>query len=398
MAVKNPSTRLFPATFAEGRTRFREAAQVAGARISSHANSAKGPSGEALSTETAWLGPTDASRLLLAMAGTHGAEGFCGSGIQTGWLQTGVLTRLPPDTAVLLVHAINPYGFAWVRRVNENNIDLNRNFIDHGKPAPDSPRYRVLRDAICPSAWSSESEREVGQRFAAYAAEHGAMGLQEAIMHGQYFDAEGVCFGGKGDSWSNRTLRAILEPACGTRPKIRLHRSPYRARTVRLWRDHLQPSRRRRRKRARQAVVRHGGNLERRRQLDLLGNHRRHPYRRAAIAAARGRHRDHAGIRHRAGRRHDERDPRRQLAACARRPREFTRPRDQGARSAPPSIRTRTTGRTWCSTARSTYSTGPWLASRARDALVFSERSQAIRPGRKSAHLGNVPKVHRLTR
>ena len=215
MAAKKPSTRFFPNSFAQGRSRFREAAQAAGARLSSHAHPARGPSGEPLSTETAWLGPADAGRLLLCMAGTHGAEGFCGSGIQSGWLESGSFTRLPVDTAVLLVHAINPYGFAWVRRVNEGNIDLNRNFIDHAKPAPDSPRYRVLRDAICPSAWSAESEAGVKQVFAAYAAEHGAMALQEAIMHGQYFDAEGVCFGGTGASWSNRTLRTILKPHAG---------------------------------------------------------------------------------------------------------------------------------------------------------------------------------------
>ncbi|HVT51023.1 MAG TPA: M14 family metallopeptidase [Dongiaceae bacterium] len=211
MAVKN----VFPQSFAQGRTRFREAAQSAGARISSHANPAKGPSGEDLSTETAWLGPADAGRLLLCMAGTHGAEGFCGSAIETGWLESGLLATLPPDTAVLLIHAINPYGFAWVRRVNEDNIDLNRNFIDRAKPAPDSPRYRALRDAICPSEWSSASEAGVHRRFADYAAEHGAMALQEAIMRGQYFDAEGVCYGGKGESWSNRTLRAILDPHAG---------------------------------------------------------------------------------------------------------------------------------------------------------------------------------------
>src|SRR4051812_38402055 len=115
MAVKNPSTRFFPESFAQGRDRFREAAQSAGARISSHINPAKGPSGETLSTDTAWFGPSDASRLLLCMAGTHGAEGFCGSGIQTGWLESGLMARLPADTAVLLIHAINPYGFAWVR-------------------------------------------------------------------------------------------------------------------------------------------------------------------------------------------------------------------------------------------------------------------------------------------
>src|SRR5688572_396496 len=108
MAVKISSTALFPGTFAEGRSRFREAAAAAGAIQARYANPEKGPNGEDLSTDTAWLGPKDASRLFFAQAGTHGAEGFCGSGIETGWLQSGIFKQLPPDTAVLLVHAINP--------------------------------------------------------------------------------------------------------------------------------------------------------------------------------------------------------------------------------------------------------------------------------------------------
>jgi hypothetical protein len=212
MRVKSPSTACFPASFAEGRARFREAAGAAGADIASHANPAPGPDGIALSTETARFGPKEAGRLLLVMAGTHGAEGFCGSGIETGWLERRLLKRLPPDTAVLLVHAINPYGFAWVRRVNEDNIDLNRNFVDHAKPTPDNPRYRELRPVICPAEWSDESEAENRARFAAYAAEHGPMALQAAIMQGQYMDRDGVCYGGAAESWSNRTLRAILAP------------------------------------------------------------------------------------------------------------------------------------------------------------------------------------------
>src|SRR5262245_9871149 len=102
MAVKissNPSG-LFPASFAAGRSRFREAATAAGAGLASHPNPSKGPGGEALSTETAWLGPKDASRLFFAQAGTHGVEGFCGSGIETGWLESGIFKRLPEDTAV----------------------------------------------------------------------------------------------------------------------------------------------------------------------------------------------------------------------------------------------------------------------------------------------------------
>ena len=221
MAVKISSpAALFPGSFAQGRSRFREAASAAGAVLGRHANPERGPSGEPLSTETAWLGPKDASRLFFAQAGTHGAEGFCGSGIETGWLQSGLFARLPADTAVLLVHAINPYGFAWVRRVNEDNIDLNRNFVDHAKPAPDNPGYRALRDAICPDEWTPESEHRNRERFNAYAGQHGAMALQAAIAQGQYIDDEGVFYGGTEASWSNRTMRTILKPYSGTVRKV----------------------------------------------------------------------------------------------------------------------------------------------------------------------------------
>ena len=212
MTTKISAPGLFPSSFAAGRGRFRNAASAVGAVLESYPNPEKGPDGEALSTDTAWLGPKDAGRLFFAMAGTHGAEGFCGSGIETGWLESGLFARLPADTAVLLVHAINPYGFAWVRRVNEDNIDLNRNFVDHRKPRPDNPGYRALREAICPEEWTPESEGRNRARFLAYAGEHGAMALQAAITQGQYIDDEGVFYGGEAASWSNRTMRAILAP------------------------------------------------------------------------------------------------------------------------------------------------------------------------------------------
>lgn len=220
MAVKTSSPAFFPGSFAVGRNRFRDAATAAGAALASHPNPEKGPDGEALSTDTAWLGPKDASRLLFAQSGTHGAEGFCGSGIETGWLESGLFTQLPADTAVLLVHAINPYGFAWVRRVTEDNIDLNRNFVDHTQSRPDNPGYRELRDAICPEDWTPESESRNQARFTDYAGKHGAMALQAAITRGQYIDDEGVFYGGTAASWSNRTMRAILKPLAGSVRKI----------------------------------------------------------------------------------------------------------------------------------------------------------------------------------
>jgi beta-lactamase class A len=54
---------------------------------------------------------------------THGIEGFCGSGCQIDWLLEGGPTRLPDGVAALIVHAVNPFGFAWLRRVTEENVD-----------------------------------------------------------------------------------------------------------------------------------------------------------------------------------------------------------------------------------------------------------------------------------
>ena len=54
-----------------------------------------------------------------------------------------------------MVHAINPHGFAWSRRVTEDNVDLNRNFVDHAQPYPSNPGYEELRAAICPATRSS---------------------------------------------------------------------------------------------------------------------------------------------------------------------------------------------------------------------------------------------------
>src|SRR3546814_2611590 len=69
--------------------------------------------GEDLFTDTAWLGPRDAKAVLVTVSGTHGIEGYYGSGCQTGWLADGHAAKLPAGTAMLMIHASNPYGFSW---------------------------------------------------------------------------------------------------------------------------------------------------------------------------------------------------------------------------------------------------------------------------------------------
>jgi hypothetical protein len=201
----------FAAHYVEARGKFRDAARSAGAVLESYGNPAPGPDGVTLTTETAWLGPRRAERVLILMSGTHGVEGFCGSGLQVALLERGVARELERGLALLMIHALNPSGFAWIRRVTEGNIDLNRNFVDHSRPYPTNPGYEELREAICPREWSAFARAAADAVLDAYSAAHGAMALQAAISTGQFVDPEGLFYGGQAPTWSNRTLREILQ-------------------------------------------------------------------------------------------------------------------------------------------------------------------------------------------
>ena len=123
-------TKYFSADYEEARKKFLDASRAAGASIESIWHPNTGPKGTPLYTDVAFMGPKHANRILMLVSGTHGIEGFAGSGIQAGLLREGIASHLDTDMAVVMVHAINPYGMAYLRRVNEDNVDLNRNFVD----------------------------------------------------------------------------------------------------------------------------------------------------------------------------------------------------------------------------------------------------------------------------
>ena len=205
-----PAGKYFSTDYAEARRKFRDAATAAGARLSSYANTrAKGPAGEELATDVARLGPKDARQVLVTVSATHGAEGFCGAGVQTGTFMGAAARELPRGAALLAIHAINPYGFAWTRRVTEDNVDLNRNFVAHGGPLPRNDGYVELADAICPADWSEAAQAAARARLAEYGERHGAAALQQAITGGQYTHADGVFYGGSAATWSRRTVMRI---------------------------------------------------------------------------------------------------------------------------------------------------------------------------------------------
>jgi hypothetical protein len=52
---------------------------------------------------------------------------------------------VPSGVAIVLVHALNPFGFSKIRRFDDKNIDLNRNFLLRGEEFKGCPdRYAEL--------------------------------------------------------------------------------------------------------------------------------------------------------------------------------------------------------------------------------------------------------------
>ena len=216
------AARHFSQTYAEARGKFLAALAARKAKAVHHVHpTARGRDEEELAMDCALIGPADAERLLVLTSGTHGVEGYCGSGAQAALLHDAdFMARLSASgDALLLVHAVNPYGFSHWRRTNEDNIDLNRNFLDHGKPYPPGGAYAEVHPLLVPRQWPPEQENHAA--IASYIGERGLPAWQQALSGGQYAFPDGLFYGGNAPSWSNRTLRGVLRSCAGHVRRVR---------------------------------------------------------------------------------------------------------------------------------------------------------------------------------
>lgn len=201
----------FAATYAEARDKFVQAAQRRELAVVSRVHPrVKGAQGEELAIDFALLGDADARSLLVVLSGVHGVEGFCGSGCQVALLhdETVAAAVRQSGAAVLFCHAVNPYGFSHLRRTNEDNIDINRNFRDFAPPLAANPSYASLHSVIVPPVWPPTPGNAA--IVDDYIARHGIARLQAAVSSGQSDFADGLFYAGRAPAWSNTTLRDAL--------------------------------------------------------------------------------------------------------------------------------------------------------------------------------------------
>lgn len=201
---------LFAPTYREARGRLLEAARPASALVTSHRHPGPSPDDSPLYTDVVRVGPHEARQILLIISGTHGVEGFAGSAIQIAALHAVRTQSLPRDTALILIHALNPYGFAWCRRVDAQNIDVNRNLLDHDAAAPDNSDYELLHGLLCPQEWSEATRSHGARTLADFQARRGRASLENALARGQRSHDDGLFYRGRGPSWSIQLLRSTL--------------------------------------------------------------------------------------------------------------------------------------------------------------------------------------------
>lgn len=197
-----------PRAYAKARAQFAGICSDLGWSVQRIVHPERGPEDEPLSCDTCWVGPRDAPAVLILISGTHGVEGLAGSACQISWLRQ--RPQLPRGVAVLVVHMLNPHGCAWSRRQTEDNVDLNRNFLDFDAALPENPLYaRIHPYLLCPELQGPLRD-VVSHELDKVRVMVGSSAYTDALTRGQYTFPDGVGFGGRRATWSRSILEGLL--------------------------------------------------------------------------------------------------------------------------------------------------------------------------------------------
>ena len=155
------------------------------------------------------------TNLILLTTGVHGMEGYIGSVMLDVFFAEVYPTLDTENTGILIVANVNPYGMKYMRRYNENNVDLNRNFIEDwdnfdrssNKEYPKVDKFLQPEGKMGNAFW-----HEVGfyLSLAKEAIFTGADTISDALLTGQYEYPEGVYYGGDGDEKSTAYLKGVF--------------------------------------------------------------------------------------------------------------------------------------------------------------------------------------------
>ena len=158
---------------------------------------------------------SEKKNLIVLTTGVHGMEGYIGSVMLDVFFEEIYPTVDTENTGILVVANVNPYGMKYMRRYNENNVDLNRNFIldwngfdlSSNKDYPEVKEFLQPEGEIGNAFWH---EAEFYLNLAKEALTKGADKVSDALLTGQYEYPQGVYYGGNGDEISTAYLKGVF--------------------------------------------------------------------------------------------------------------------------------------------------------------------------------------------
>ena len=194
----------FSVNYANARVRFLKAAKSVNGEVLSYA--IHNSDNTDLAIDVAIIGASDAGKTLVVSSGVHGIEGFFGSAVQLAWLNAIASDAQKAGVRTVLIHAINPFGFQQLRRTNENNVDLNRNFPHASNSYNGAPSgYRLLNRFLNPE--TPPARVEFFKLHAAWKIwRYGMASLKESVASGQYQYPNGLFYGGASVAESTRII------------------------------------------------------------------------------------------------------------------------------------------------------------------------------------------------
>ena len=155
------------------------------------------------------------TNLVVLTTGVHGMEGYIGSAMLDVFFGEVYPTLDTQNTGILVVANVNPYGMKYYRRYNENNVDLNRNFILDWEnfDLASNQEYPKVKEFLEPAGKIGNALwHEVGfyLSLGKTAITDGAGTISDALLTGQYEYPQGVYYGGTEDQASTVYLKEVF--------------------------------------------------------------------------------------------------------------------------------------------------------------------------------------------
>lgn len=169
--------------------------------------------------------PPKKERLFILTSGEHGIEGYTGAAMQQLFLHE-YLTKIDHHTAgVVLVHAINPYGMKYHRKVNGQNVDLNRNFAEEpeGFDPAFNPAARRMESLVYPRC--AVNAGLVKRNWFLLRVLWAALILGRRVfmagsLMGQYCYPDGIYYGSTGQVEETQVLLALYRGLFADYPQV----------------------------------------------------------------------------------------------------------------------------------------------------------------------------------